>query len=24
MAPAEFINRPSQGHIDTEANLSAA
>jgi len=24
MAPAEFTNRPRQGHMDTEANLSAA
>ena len=24
MAPAEFPNRPRQGHEDTEANLSAA
>ena len=24
MAPAEFTNRPSHGHEDTEANLSAA
>ena len=24
MAPAEFTNRPSQGHMDTEAKLSAA
>ncbi|MFL0587870.1 integrase core domain-containing protein, partial [Sphingomonas olei] len=24
MAPAEFTNRPCQGHEDTEANLSAA
>ena len=24
MAPAEFMNRPSHGHEDTEANLSAA
>jgi putative transposase len=24
MAPAEFTNRPRQGHEDTEANLSAA
>jgi len=23
MAPAEFINRPRQGHDDTEANFSA-
>ena len=24
MAPAEFTNCPRQGHMDTEANLSAA
>jgi putative transposase len=24
MAPAEFTNRPRQGHMDTEAKLSAA
>jgi putative transposase len=24
MAPAEFTNRPSHGHEETEANLSAA
>ncbi len=24
MAPAEFTNRPRQGHMNTEANLSAA
>jgi putative transposase len=24
MAPAEFTNRPRQGHMETEANLSAA
>jgi putative transposase len=23
LAPAEFINRPRQGHDDTEANFSA-
>ena len=24
LAPAEFTNRPRQGHMDTEAKLSAA
>ncbi|QNQ11440.1 transposase [Sphingomonas alpina] len=24
LAPAEFTNRPRRGHMDTEANLSAA
>ena len=24
LAPAEFTNRPRKGHMDTEANLSAA